>query len=52
MSLFAGLLIEKKRPFSSQVDCCGTPSLRHNRDDIVKFQIDLEILASSKNFGN
>ena len=52
--LFAQLLIEKKRPFSSKLDfAVGTPLLHHNRYyDIVKFQIDLVILASSKNFNN
>ena len=53
MSLFARLLIEKKDLFSSQVDCCSTPLLGHNPYyDIIRFQIDLEVLASSKNFDN
>ena len=53
VSLFARQLIEKKILFSSQVDCCSTPLLRHNRYyDRLKFQIDLEILASLKNFDN
>ena len=43
--------MRKKILFSSQVDCCVHLLLRHNYYyDIVKFQIDLEILASSKNF--
>ena len=52
--LFARLLIEKKDLFSSQLDfAISTPLLRHNcYYDIVKFQIDLVILASSKNFEN
>ena len=52
---FAWLLIEKKKTFfSSQLDfAVSTPLLRHNPYyDIIKFQIDLEILASSKNFDN
>ncbi len=52
--LFARLLVEKKDLCSSQLDLLlSTPLLRHNRFyDIVKFQIDLVILASSKNFDN
>ena len=49
--LFARLLIEKKTFFLAIGFVVGTPLLRHNRYyDIVKFQIDLVILASSKNF--
>ena len=50
--LFARLLIEKKRPFFLAIGfAVSTPLLRHNRYyNIVKFQIDLVILASSKNF--
>ena len=53
--LFAPLLIEKKKDlFSSQLNfTVSTPLLRHSSYyDIVKFQIDLVILASSKNFDN
>ena len=53
--LFARLLIEKKKDlFSSQLDfAVSTPLLRHNSNyDIIRFEIDLEILASSKNFDN
>ena len=52
--LFPRLLIEKKDLFSSQLNLLlSTPLLRHNPYyDIVKFQIDLVILASSKNFDN
>ena len=52
--LFARLLIEKKRPFFLANEfAVSTPLLRHNRYyDIIKFQIDLVILASSKNFDN
>ena len=49
--LFARLLTEGKTLFSSQVDCCVRHLLRQNcYDDIVKFQIGLVILPSSKNF--
>ena len=50
--LFARLLIEKKRPFFLAIGfAVSTPLLRHNPYyDTVKFQIDLVILASSKNF--
>ena len=50
--LFAWLLIEKKRPFFLANEfAVSTPLLRHNRNyDIIKFQIDLVILASLKNF--
>ena len=49
--LFARLLTEGKTLFSSQADCCVRHLLRQNcYDDIVKFQSDLAILASSKNF--
>ena len=52
--LFAGLLIEKKGPFFlAIVFAVSTPLLRHNcYYDIIRFQIDLVILASSKNFDN
>ena len=51
--LFARLLIEKKGPFFLASGLLCTPLLRHNcYYDIVKFQIDLVILASSKNFDN
>ena len=51
---FARLLIEKKDLLFSQLDLLlSTFLLRHNRYyDIVKFQIDPVILASSKNFDN
>ena len=44
----------KKRPFFLAIGfAVSTPLLRHNcYYDIVKFQIDLVILASSKNFDN
>ena len=44
----------KKRPFFFTIEfAVSMPLLRHNRYyDIVKFQIDLVILASSKNFDN
>ena len=50
--LFARLLIEKKDLFSSQLNfAVSTPLLRHNcYYDVIRFQIDLVILASSKNF--
>ena len=49
--LFARLPTEGKTLFSSQADCCVRHLLRQNcYDDIVKFQSDLAILASSKNF--
>ena len=49
--LFARLLTEGKTLFFSQADCCVRHLLRQNRyDDIVKFQIGLVILPSSKNF--
>ena len=49
--LFARLLTEGKTLFFSQADCCVRHLLRQNRyDDIVKFQIGLAILPSSKNF--
>ena len=49
--LFCSLgLIEKKTFFPRNWICCSTPLLRHNRYVIIKFQIDLVILASSKNF--
>ena len=49
--LFARLLIAKKTFFLAIGFAVSTPLLRHNRYyDIVKFQIDLVILASSKNF--
>ena len=51
--LFAWVLIEKKTFFPRIGFAVSTPLLRHNRYyDIVKFQIDLVILASSKNFDN
>ena len=52
--LFAGLLIAKKRPFFLAIEfALSTPLLRHNcYYDIIRFQIDLVILAFSKNFDN
>ena len=52
--LFAQLLIEKIRPFFLAIGfAVSAPLLRHNcYYDIVKFQIDLVILAFSKNFDN
>ena len=52
--LFARLLIEKKSPFFLAIAfAVSTPLLRHNGYyDIIRFQIDLVILASSKNFHN
>ena len=48
---FARLLTERKTLFFSQADCCVRHLLHQNcYDDIVKFQIGLVILPSSKNF--
>ena len=49
--LFARLLIEKKTFFPRYWICCKYAFIKsHCYYDIVKFQIDLVILASSKNF--
>ena len=52
--LFARLVIEKKRPFFLAIEfAVSTSLLCHNRYyNIVRFQIDLVILASSINFDN
>ena len=49
--LFARLPTEEKTLFFSQADCCVRHLLRQYRYDyVVKFQIGLVILPSSKNF--
>ena len=50
--LFARLLIEKKDIFSSQLDLLYVRLYYVIVYDIIKFQIDLVNLASSKNFVN
>ena len=51
--LFARLLIEKKDFFPRNWICCKYAFIRlQSFYDIIKFQIDLVILASSKNFDN